>query len=316
MSSWRGGVNFYCCGGETQHLIIFSLKKQQKCQCATPGNCKNENGVLSVTITLTDRATTEYSWTDLNLVSNTFPCTVWGEAAFRNTTSNPFIKICPQKQASCSRCCARWAYLFTQLYCRTTRIMYSGISFPLHEFKFIKVVKAAAIYYKWYNPATHSLFYSHTHRKHIHTPTRRSRMMSGQTLSEWGWGMVIQACLQDISCGWALGASSVLRQTNTRSSQRWKRLWNHFRQKVYPSCSYLIKQLIAAFFCCCKYLIRVQSQSEQMLFTGLVNTVVFIITTPVRVNHSLLHLSWGGSVILELVNKAWARGGWQRHTVS
>lgn len=47
--------------------------------------------------------------------------------------------------------------------------MYSGISFPLHEFKFIKVVKAAAIYYKWYNPATHtqpvlqSQFETHTH---------------------------------------------------------------------------------------------------------------------------------------------------------
>lgn len=43
-----------------------------------------------------------------------------------------------------------------------------------------------------------------------------------------------------------------------------------------------------------------QSQLEQvkMLFTDLVNTVVFIITTPMRVNHSLLHPSCGGSVIL------------------
>lgn len=66
--------------------------------------------------------------------------------------------------------------------------------------------------------------------------------MSGQMLCEGGWGMVIQACLQDISCGWALGASSVLRQTNTQSSQSPKLLWNHFGQKAYKSSFHLAKQ--------------------------------------------------------------------------
>lgn len=43
-----------------------------------------------------------------------------------------------------------------------------------------------------------------------------------------------------------------------------------------------------------------QAQLEQvkMLFTDLLNTVVFIITTPMRVNHSLLHVSQGGSIAL------------------
>lgn len=39
------------------------------------GDCKRENGVFGVTITLTDRVTTECFRADLNLESNTFPCT-------------------------------------------------------------------------------------------------------------------------------------------------------------------------------------------------------------------------------------------------
>ncbi len=41
-----------------------------------PGGCKHQNGVLGVTITLTDRVTTDYFRTDLNLESNTFPYAV------------------------------------------------------------------------------------------------------------------------------------------------------------------------------------------------------------------------------------------------
>lgn len=42
------------------------------------------------------------------------------------------------------------------------------------------------------------------------------------------------------------------------------------------------------------------SQLEQvkMQFTDLLNTVVFIITTPMRVNHSLLRVSLGGCLAL------------------
>lgn len=84
---------------KSHHNITFRLKMQQKHRCATPGDCKHEDGVLSLTINLTDRVTTEYFRRDFNLESKTFPCSVWGETAFStgNTMSNPFIKICPQK---------------------------------------------------------------------------------------------------------------------------------------------------------------------------------------------------------------------------
>lgn len=81
-------------------------------QCKS-ANCKLENGVLFVTISLTDRVTTECFRTDLNMKSNTFSCTVWREAAFRNTTSNPFIKICSHNIHASSS----YAYRFSQLYC-------------------------------------------------------------------------------------------------------------------------------------------------------------------------------------------------------
>lgn len=49
-----------------------------------------------------------------------------------------------------------------------------------------------------------------------------------------------------------------------------------------------------------KYLTIMQEQLEQvkMLFTDLLNTVIFIITTAMRVSHSLLHVSQGGSITL------------------
>lgn len=56
---------------------------------------------------------------------------------------------------------------------------------------------------------------------------------------------------------------------------------------------------------CYENVVRMQSTLEQM---KVLNAVVFTITTRMRVNCSLVRLSWGGSVILELVNK---RGhGW------
>lgn len=43
---------------------------------------------------------------------------------------------------------------------------------------------------------------------------------------------------------------------------------------------------------------RAHSEQAKMLFTDLLNTVIFIITTAMRVSHSLLHVSQGGSVTL------------------
>lgn len=57
-----------------------------------------------------------------------------------------------------------------------------------------------------------------------------------------------------------------------------------------------------------EYLEITQTQWEQVkaLFIDLVKTVIFIITTAVRVSHSLLRVSQGGSITLA-AEQAWAR---------
>lgn len=45
---------------------------------------------------------------------------------------------------------------------------------------------------------------------------------------------------------------------------------------------------------------QAQLERVKMLFKSLQNTVVFIITTPMRVNHSLLLVSQGGNTALVL----------------
>ncbi len=143
-------------------------------------------------------------------------------------------------------------------------------------------------------------------------------MMSSQVLSEGEWGMVIQACLQDISCGWALGASSVLRQTNTQSSQSWKLLWCHLNKESTRHSMSSFNNIGFTYYSYVNWrenLKIMQAQLEQVkMFIDLLNTLIFIITT-MCVSHSLLLCLRVGASRL----KWWTgvgTGWWQRETVS